>query len=108
MCIPGICTVRARVDRDERWQKEREERAENKRKWMERKERKARKREVKLARAEDRELPHLDQSAPLVNGPRGSSSGSRTEGNDGPRDQGAILICSTVVCSCPSEEKNTI
>ncbi len=31
MCIPGICTVRERVDRDERWQEEREERAENKR-----------------------------------------------------------------------------
>jgi hypothetical protein len=61
MCIPGICTVRARVVREERWQKEREERAENRRKWIERKERKARKREMKLARAEGRELLHRDQ-----------------------------------------------
>lgn len=76
MCPPGICTVRARVDRDERWQKEREERAENKRKWKERKERKARRREMEVARAEGRELPHRDQPA---------------EGNgDGPHDQGAM------------------
>jgi hypothetical protein len=73
MCIAGICTVRPRVDRDERWQKEREERAENKRKW---KERKARKREMELARAEGRELPCRDQLAE-VNG-------------DGSHDQGAM------------------
>ena len=88
MCIPGICTVRARVDRDERWQKEREERAENKRKWMERKARK-----MEIASAEGRELPHRDQPAWLVNGPREPSSNSRIEGNvDGSHDQGAILI----------------
>ncbi|KAF8504914.1 hypothetical protein F5888DRAFT_1659848 [Russula emetica] len=79
MCIPGICTVRAGVDRDERWQKEREERAENKRKWKERKEKKERKREMELARAEGGELPHRDQPPPLVNGPRGPSSRSGTD-----------------------------
>jgi hypothetical protein len=93
MCVPGICTVRERVDRDERWQKDREERAENKRKWMKRKERKARRREMKLTRAEGRELLHRDQPARLVNDPRRPSSRSRTEGNGGgSHDQGAILI----------------
>lgn len=91
MCIPGICTVRARVERDERWQKEREERAENKRKWTERKERKERKREIELARVEAVEgCEHRDHAARLVNGPSASSShdqGSlrfRTESPDPP------------------------
>lgn len=97
MCNPGICTVRAQVERDERWQKEREERAENKRKWMERKERKARKRDMELATAEGYELPQRDEPARLVNVPRGPRSGSRTEGNgDGSHDQGAIFIAAVV------------
>lgn len=88
--------MREQVDRDERWQREREERAENKRKWMERKERK---REMKLARAKGRELPHRDQPARLVNGPREPNIRSRTgEDGDGSHDHGAMLYS-----SCPSE-----
>jgi hypothetical protein len=95
MCSPGICTVRAGVERDERWQKEREERAENKRKWMEWKERKEQDRE-----AEGHELPRHDQPALLVNGPWGPRGRSRAEGNgDCSHDQGAILIAEV-------EEKN--
>jgi len=109
MCIPGICTVREQVDRDERCQKQREEKAENKGKWMERNERKARKREMKLARAEGRELPHRDQPACLVNGPRGPSSSSGTEGNgDGSHDQGSLRVCTERPDpSPPSQEECT-
>ena len=86
--------MRAQVDREEHLQKEREERAENKRKWMEKKERKAWKREMG---AEGRELSHRDPPARLVNGPRGSSNRSRTEGKgDSSQDQGEILIAAVV------------
>jgi sRNA-binding protein len=93
MCIPGICTARAR--HDERRRKEGEERAQaqNKRK---RKAQKERKREMKLARTEGRELLHRDQPARFVtvNGPRWPTNRSKTEVNgDGSHDQGAILIC---------------
>lgn len=91
MCSPGICTARARVDRDERWKSAKDGRRMSENGWRGRRGR--REREMKLARAEGRELPHHDQLTYLVNVPRGPSNKSETKGNaDGSHDQGAILI----------------
>jgi hypothetical protein len=93
MCNPGICKALARVERDERWRKEREEREEATRKRKEAREMRARRRGTKLTRADGRGVPRSDRPRRLANGPRrgASSSGSETEG-DGGHDQGAILI----------------
>ena len=98
MCNPGICKERGKVDRDDRWRKEREEREDAKRKRKEAREARARGRGRgrKPTRAEGPKVLRGDQPARLGNGPRrgassSSSSGSEAEG-DGRHDQGAILI----------------
>ena len=94
MCNPGICKARGKVDRDDRWRKEREEREEAKRKRKEAREARARGRGRKPTRAEGPKVPRGDQPARLAYGPRrgaSSSSGSEAEG-DGRHDRGAILI----------------
>jgi hypothetical protein len=91
MCNPGICKALARVERDERWRKEREEREEATRKRKEAREMRARRRGTKLTRADGRGVPRSDRPRRLANGPRrgASSSGSETEG-DGGHDQGSL------------------
>jgi hypothetical protein len=99
-CSPGICAVRGRVERDARWEKEREEREEARRKRQEEREWWAQRAQEASDEPEGDDVQDEPEGDDVQDGPKGDDIQDEPEedaiqdGSEGdtPDDRGMILI----------------